>query len=131
MAFAGEGLLVGFGVGDGLIDEFDGVFDFEVGGFDEWDEFSLGEPAEFFDGFWAGGDTGESREEVDGGFGVVIFVFKIFEEGGFVFFKVGVVGVPGVDFEVFGEIFEAVFNIANGVEPTDGVGENFGRLFVD
>ena len=54
-------------------------------------------------------------------------------KSGFLGFEVGVVGVEVDHDEVVVEPFEAVFNIADGVEPTDGVGENFGRLcfFVD
>ena len=52
-------------------------------------------------------------------------------KSGFLSFEVGVVGVEVDHDEVVAEPFETVFNIANGVEPTDGVGENFGYLFVD
>ena len=54
-------------------------------------------------------------------------------KSGFLGFEVGVVGIE-VDYdEVVVEPFEAVFNIADGVEPANGVGENIGRLcfFVD
>lgn len=47
-------------------------------------------------------------------------------KSGFLGFEVGVVGVEIAYNEVAVEPFEAVFNIANGVEPTDGVGEDFG-----
>ena len=52
-------------------------------------------------------------------------------KSGFLGFEVGVVGIEVVYDEVVVEPFEAVFNIANGVEPTDGVGEDFSCLFVD
>ena len=54
-------------------------------------------------------------------------------KSGFLGFEVGVVGIEVDHDEVVAESFEAVFDIANGVEPADGVGENFGCLcsFVD
>ena len=54
-------------------------------------------------------------------------------KSGFLGFEVGVVGIE-VDYdEVVAEPFEAVFDIADGVEPTNGIGEDFSRLclFVD
>ena len=52
-------------------------------------------------------------------------------KSGFLSFEVGVVGVEITYDEVVAEPFEAVFNIADGVEPANGVGENFGCIFVD
>lgn len=54
-------------------------------------------------------------------------------KSGFLGFEVGIVGVEVDRYEVVAEPFEAVFNIADGVEPANGVGENFGCLclFVD
>lgn len=52
-------------------------------------------------------------------------------KSGFLGFEVGVVGVE-VDYdEVVAEPFEAILDIADGVEPTDGVGEDFSCPFVD
>ena len=54
-------------------------------------------------------------------------------KSGFLGFEVGVVGVEITYDEVVAESFKVVFDIADGVEPANGVGENFGRLcfFVD
>lgn len=52
-------------------------------------------------------------------------------KSGFLGFEVDVVGIE-VDYdEVVAEPFETIFDIADGVEPADGVGENSSCLFVD
>lgn len=52
-------------------------------------------------------------------------------KSGFLGFEVGVVGIEVAYNEVVAESFETIFDIANGVEPANGVGENFSCLFVD
>ena len=51
-------------------------------------------------------------------------------EGGFLALKVGIVGVEVVDFEVVAEVFEAVFDVADSVEPVGGVGEDLSFVSV-
>ena len=125
--------MVGFGVFDGFVDQVYGLFGAEVGGLDEWDEFSFGKVAESFGRFWAGGSVGEGAEEIKSFSWVGRIGLDDSREGGFLGFEVGVVGVEVVDFEVVIETFEPVFDVADGVEPVGGVGEDFSCLcpFVD
>lgn len=133
LAFAGKGLLIGFGVFDGFVDWVRGCFGVYSGGFDIRYKFGFGEFAECFGGFWAGGCVGKIKKEIESACRVAAFVLDDFMKSGFLSSEVGIIGVEVDHDEVVAESFEAILDIANGVEPSDGVGENFSCLcfFVD
>lgn len=130
LTFAGKSFLVVFCVLDGFVDEFGDFLGVEVGGLDIGNKFGFGKVAKGFSGLWAGGNVGESTEEVEGSFWVAVFVFDNFEKGGFLVFEVSIVGVEIAYDEVVIEVLESIFDIANGVEPTDRVGEDLSFIRV-